>query len=307
MSLRRTSYQKTLKRKISLKGVGLHAGGKVHCTLHPAPADHGIVFLRSDLHSKARIRADVSKVVRTDLSTTLGSHGAIVATVEHLMAALRGMGVDNVLVELDAAEVPIMDGSSREFAEAIADSGLRDLGVTRKVIRLKRKVSVRAGEKYVVAHPDNKLSVKGSISFGHKMIGEQIFRYTDEKSFLNELASARTFGFLREVEYMHQKGLALGGSLENAIVLDEERVLNPEGLRFKNEFVRHKILDAVGDFGLFGLPVQAEIEIHKAGHELHAAFVRKVLEDQANFEIIELASGRSSEELVEQPLLAHAY
>lgn len=303
--------QTTLKRKISLKGIGLHAGAKVSCILHPVPANHGIVFLRSDLTSQPRIKADISKVVRTDMSTTLGAHGAIVATVEHLMAALYGMGVDNVLVELTGPEVPIMDGSSREFADAIADAGIRELGVPRKSIRLRRKISVRSGEKHIVATPAKKLTIKGSISFGHKIIGEQAYSFGSGKSFQDELASARTFGFLREVEFLHKKGLALGGSLDNAIVLDEERVLNPDGLRFKNEFVRHKVLDALGDFALIGMGLQAEVEVHKAGHELHTGFIRKVLEDPSNYEIVDLAKPVVQEDELEEDdldaLLAAAY
>lgn len=305
------SVQTTLKRKLIVKGVGLHAGAKVTCTIHPAPANHGIVFLRSDLTSQPRIRADVAKVIRTDMCTTLGSNGAVVATVEHLMAALAGMGVDNVLIELNGPEIPIMDGSSKEFAEAIEDAGVRELGVGRKIMRLRRKVSVRSGDKFIIAEPAKKLTIKGSINFGHKAIGEQMFRFTPDKDFVKELASARTFGFLREVEYLHKKGLALGGSLENAIVLDEERVLNPEGLRFKNEFVRHKVLDAMGDFALLGMQLEASVEVFKSGHELHAGFLRKIIEDPANYEIIDLA--RPAAEQVEEDeeemssLLAHAF
>lgn len=312
------SVQTTLKRKINLKGIGLHAGTKVRCVIHPAPANHGIVFLRSDLASQPRIRADISKVTRTDMSTTISSNGAIVATIEHLMAALAGMGVDNALVELDAPEVPIMDGSSLEFADAIEDAGVRDLGVSRKALRLRRKISVRAGDKYISAEPSNKLTIKGSISFGHKIIGEQVYRFSSEKSFREELAGARTFGFLREVEYLHKKGLALGGSLENAIVLDENNVLNPDGLRFKNEFVRHKVLDALGDFALLGMSFEALVEVHKAGHELHTGFIRKVLEDPSNYEIVELGKASAAgskkseaeseeEELSAMIAAAHAY
>jgi UDP-3-O-[3-hydroxymyristoyl] N-acetylglucosamine deacetylase len=306
------SVQTTLKRKLTLKGIGLHAGAKVTCTIHPAPANHGIVFLRSDLLTQPRIRAEVAKVVRTDMCTTLGHHGAIVATVEHLMAALVGMGVDNALIELNGPEVPIMDGSSKEFAEAIEDAGVRELGVGRKILRLRRKVSVRAGDKFVIAEPSKKFSIKGSINFGHKLIGEQVFKFSPDKDFVKELASARTFGFLREVEFLHKKGLALGGSLDNAVVLDEERVLNPDGLRFKNEFVRHKVLDAIGDFALLGVSLEASVEIHKSGHELHAAFVQKIIEDPANYEIIDLAnvhsiSGDELEVDEDDLLLAHAY
>ncbi|MBI3544968.1 MAG: UDP-3-O-acyl-N-acetylglucosamine deacetylase [Deltaproteobacteria bacterium] len=303
--------QTTLKRKINLKGIGLHAGAKVTCVIHPAPANHGIVFLRSDLTNQPRIRADISKVVRTDMSTTLGAGGAVVATVEHLLAALIGMGVDNALIEINGPEVPIMDGSSKEFADAIDDAGVRELAVSRKALQLRRKVAVRAGDKYIVAEPAKKLTIKGSISFGHKVIGEQVYRFSSGGDFQKELASARTFGFLREVEYLHKKGLALGGSLDNAVVLDEARVLNPDGLRYKNEFVRHKVLDALGDFALIGMGIQASIEVHKSGHELHTGFIRKVLEDPSNYQIVELGKAATATSDVEEDdldsLLAAAY
>lgn len=306
-----TSVQTTLRRRISLRGIGLHGGVKVNCSIHPAPANHGIVFVRSDLASQPKIRADIAKVVRTDMCTTLGTNGGIfVATVEHLLAALTGMGVDNALIEVDGPEVPIMDGSAGEFADAIADAGLRQLGIGRKVLRLTRPVAVRAQDKFVIATPSRRFSVKGSISFGHKVIGEQIFRYSTDHDFRKEIASARTFGFLREVEYLHKKGLALGGSLQNAIVLDETRVLNSEGLRFKNEFVRHKVLDAVGDLALFGIRLQASVELHKSGHELHAGFIHKVLEDPTCYEIIELGhepAFAETEEAAPIVAAAHAY
>lgn len=307
------SVQTTLKRKVSLKGIGLHAGATVTCVIHPAPANHGIVFLRSDLTSQPRIRADISKVVRTDLSTTLGSNGVIIATVEHIMAALAGMGVDNALVEVNGPEVPIMDGSAKEFADAIEDAGVRELGINRKAIVLRRKVSVRSGDKYIVAEPAKRLSIKGMINFGHHVIGEQVYSFGDGKDFQKEIASARTFGFLREVEYLHKKGLAMGGSLENAIVLDESKVLNPEGLRFKNEFVRHKVLDALGDFALVGMNIHASIEVHKSGHELHTGFIKKVLEDPSNYQIVELGVPAVANSAIEvedddlDALLAAAY
>lgn len=281
-------FQSTLKQKVSFEGIGLHSGRTVRCTLHPAPADHGIVFLRSDLKEMPRIRADVSRVVRTDMCTTIGEGSAIVATVEHLMAALAGMGLHNALIELDGPEVPIMDGSALEFAAGIADGGLKEVSPTRKVLRLRQAVSVQHQDKWVKAEPSDSLILSGAIAFNHRIIGEQSFQFGEGSDFLTELAGARTFGFLKEVEYLHKKGLALGGSLENAVVLDDERVLNPEGLRFDDEFVRHKVLDALGDFALSGVALQAKIQLHKSGHELHAGFLAKVLENPANYEIIEL-------------------
>lgn len=282
------SAQTTIKRKVSLKGVGLHSGETTKCVIHPSAANTGIVFVRSDLKGAPQIQADISKVVRTDMSTTLGANGAVVATIEHLMAAFYGMGITNALVEVDGPEVPIMDGSSREFADALEDAGIRTLSASQKILRLRRRISVSAGDKYIDAKPASKLSIRGKISFKHQLIGEQVYSFKPGKCFRKEIAAARTFGFLREVEYLHKKGLAKGGSLENAVVLDESRVLNPEGLRFDNEFVRHKVLDALGDFALLGIGLQADVEVHKAGHELHVGFIRKVLEDISNYEIVEL-------------------
>ncbi len=301
--------QKTVNEKVVLKGVGLHSGQKVRCVIHPAPANHGVVFLRSDLLTLPRIKADISKVSRTDLSTTLAHDGVYVATVEHLMAAFAGLGIDNAVVEIDGSEVPIMDGSSKEFVQAILSAGIRDQAANKKVLRLTQSISVRAGDKWIEATPSDHFAIKGSISFGHKLIGDQIYRYSVDKDFVSEISSARTFGFAKEVAYLNKKGLALGGSLDNAIVLDDEKVLNPEGLRFKNEFIRHKVLDAIGDFALLGTGIEASIKIHKSGHELHAAFLRKLLSDPTCYEIVELGSSRDEAEISEslQPSLVHAY
>ncbi len=308
-------HQTTLKRKINLKGIGVHSGEAARCAMHPAPANTGIVFVRSDLRGAPQITADISKVVRTDLSTTLGQNGVVLATVEHLMAAFYGMGVDNAVVEVSGHEVPIMDGSAHEFVDAIEDTGIRTLNVPRKTMYLRKKISVRSADKWIVAKPAEEFSITGSINFGHKMIGEQSFNFNWDHCFKKELSRARTFGFLREVEYLHKKGLALGGSLENAIVLDEERVLNAEGLRYKNEFVRHKILDALGDFFLLGMRLVAEVEVHKGGHQLHTGFIRKILEEPSNYEIVEqkqvvdvtsYQEDQESDELA-AAMLAHAY
>lgn len=295
------NQQTTLRRRVSFKGIGLHSGKQVSCILHPAPANHGIVFLRTDHRVPVQVRADISRVVRTDLCTTIGgADGSSVSTIEHLMAALKGMGIDNALVEVDAPELPIMDGSSLEFALAIADSGKRVLSASKKVLRLKKKISVQHQDKWVVAEPSAGLSISAAIEFNHKVIGAQKFDFTSGVDFVREIAAARTFGFLKEVEYLHKKGLALGGSLDNAIVLDDERVLNPNGLRFCDEFVRHKVLDAVGDFALLGLDLEAKIQIHKSGHELHAGFLNKILEDPSHYEIVELQSDRGVEEVAEE-------
>jgi UDP-3-O-[3-hydroxymyristoyl] N-acetylglucosamine deacetylase len=287
---RNMAHQHTLKASLTFKGVGLHSGSAVTCTLHPADVGTGIVFRRSDLRGKPQIRADISRVVRTDLSTMLGDNqGTVIGTVEHLMAALRGMGVDHAIVDVNGPEIPIMDGSSLEFAQGIASVGLKTVASGRKVLRLRKAVQIQVQDKWIKAQPYNALVISGAIDFKHTIIGEQSYEFGPGGDFLQELAAARTFGFLKEVEYMHKKGLAKGGSLQNAIVLDEQRVLNPEGLRFDDEFVRHKVLDALGDFALLGLAMQARIQVNKSGHELHALFLQKILEEPSQYEIIELS------------------
>ncbi|MGE4232623.1 MAG: UDP-3-O-acyl-N-acetylglucosamine deacetylase [Bacteriovoracia bacterium] len=319
------STQKTLKRDVSFRGVGLHSGKKVVCRIHPAPAGFGIVFLRSDVNGKPRIRADISRVSRTDMSTSLsteaGSSEVSVATVEHLMAAIVGAGIDNALIEINAPEIPIMDGSAAVFFDGITDAGIVSQNALKKALILKKPLSVQGIDKFIKAKPAQEFKIRGKIQFKHECIGEQFFEFGSGRSFRMEVAAARTFGFLREVEYLHKKGLALGASLDNAVVLTEDKILNPEGLRYKNEFVRHKVLDAIGDFALLGMQLIADVEVHKSGHELHAGFLKKILENPENYEIVELGSleaqtasegsGSSNEGISEEqtvtPLFVTAY
>jgi UDP-3-O-[3-hydroxymyristoyl] N-acetylglucosamine deacetylase len=295
-SSRLGSFQTTLKRSVSLSGVGLHTGATINMSLHPAPAGHGVSFIRTDLRERPVIRADISSVVRTDMCTTLGlpqnlNASATVSTVEHLMAAVRGLGLDNALIEVSGPEVPIMDGSALVFAAAIADAGIRVLDAPRKVLRLKGAVRVAYQDKWIEARPSlSGLSITGTIDFKHRVIGCQAFTFDKETDFLSEIAAARTFGFLKEVEYLRHKGLALGGSLANAVVLDENTVLNEEGLRFADEFVRHKVLDAFGDFALMGIALEADVHLHKSGHELHAGLLNKIISEPENYEIVELTA-----------------
>jgi UDP-3-O-[3-hydroxymyristoyl] N-acetylglucosamine deacetylase len=295
--------QFTVKNVIKLKGIGLHSGTTVHLHIHPAPSNHGIVFLRSDLRESPKIKADITKVCRTDMCTVLGNENHVVATVEHLMAAFSALKIDNALVEVSAPEVPIMDGSAIEFINAILDVGIKECTQNKKILRLTKEISVTVGDKIVEAKPKDDFIINCMISFNHPLIGTQSYQYNSNTDFQTEIAKARTFGFLREVEYLHKKGLALGGSLENAVVLDDEKILNPEGLRFANEFVRHKVLDAVGDFALIGLPILAEINLFKSGHEMHALFLRKILEDPHNYEIVELESIKLDETNKERAMI----
>lgn len=285
-----SSLQRTLREPVSCDGVGLHSGVPVRLTLRPAPADHGIVFVRTDLERPVSIPALSEYVVDTALATSLGKGPVRVSTVEHLLAALAGLGVDNVRVELDGPEVPIMDGSAAPFTAMMTDVGFREVDEPKRLLVIKRPVTVTDGGKEATLLPANRFRISCSIDFKHPLISDQFYELEfSDRCFAKEISRARTFGFLRDVEMLKKMGLARGGSLENAIVVDEFSILNPEGLRFSDEFVRHKILDAVGDLALFGRPVIGHLKVNKGGHALNHALVQKVLSDSANYEVV---SGR---------------
>lgn len=280
-------HQRTLAKRASLSGVGLHSGAPVELTLAPAPVDHGIVFVRTDLPGRPEIPARPEFVVDTQLATTLGRGAARVATVEHLLAALVGMGIDNVRVELDGPEVPIVDGSSAPFCFVIREAGVATQRKAKRFLVIQSPVEVRDGEKFARFTPATKFSISCTIDFKHPLIGDQTFKvdFTD-RTFDREIARARTFGFLKDVEKLKKLGLARGGSLDNAIVVDEFNILNPEGLRFSDEFVRHKILDAVGDLSLLGMPVVGHLVAHKSGHALNQKLVAAILADASAYAIV---------------------
>ena len=269
--------QRTLRRQISCAGIGLHSGNKVTLTLKPAPADSGIRFRRSDLGIE--IPAHVSHVSSLQYATVLARDGATVETVEHLLAALVSSGIDNVVVELNHNEVPIMDGSAAPFLFLVQEAGVKRLSAARKHLKILRAVQITDGDKRVAVYPSDHFKVSYTISFDHPLLRHQsrTERIT-EQSFAESIAAARTFGFLKEVEWMRQNGLALGGSLENAIVIGDAGVLN--ALRFEDEFVRHKILDAIGDLALLGYPLIGHVVAHRAGHALHTALAAKLLEER---------------------------
>ncbi|GBF58911.1 UDP-3-O-acyl-N-acetylglucosamine deacetylase [Candidatus Phycosocius bacilliformis] len=277
-----TALQHTLAGQTSCVGIGLHTGKPVRVTLKPAGIDHGIVFVRQDAPEFARrIAALVDKVTTTELGTTLAnSAGVTVATVEHLMAALFGMGVDNAVIEIDGPEVPILDGSSEPFIEMIEMVGLRALGAPRRMLEVLKPVSVEIGNKSARLEPFDGFELDVTVEFATRAIGRQrvVFDCTPQ-NFASGLGSARTFGFLHQVEAMQAKGLALGGSLENAVVIDGDDIVNQEGLRFGDEFVRHKALDAVGDLALAGAPIKGRYVAERAGHEMNVALVRALLAD----------------------------
>ena len=286
------TFQRTIRHKVACAGIGLHSGHKVNLTLKPAPADSGILFRRSDLNTD--IPASVAHLCGTNHATGLSQNGATVDTVEHLLAALTSLGIDNVLVELDRSEVPVMDGSAAPFVYLLQEAGVKTLTAPRRYLKVLRPITVSRGDKMMSLYPSDFFKVTYSISFDHPLLRHQTqtFQVTEE-SFVDQIAPARTFGFLHEVEMLRQQGLAVGGSLDNAIVLSETGVLN-NTLRFEDEFVRHKILDAIGDMALVGYPIIGHLVAHRAGHALHTAFAKQVLADVDAWTIVELQPEPSS-------------
>jgi UDP-3-O-[3-hydroxymyristoyl] N-acetylglucosamine deacetylase len=278
-------HQVTIRRDVRIEGIGLHSGKLAAITLKPALPNTGIVFVRKDLHQPILIPATFEFVTQTKLATTLGREGVTISTVEHLLSAFRLLRVDNALVEVEGPEVPIMDGSASAFCDAILGAGFFDQAVARKVAVLKKRIEVRKGDKMALIEPSQQLQIKARIEWNHAAIGTQELTYTLGKSDYRELSRARTFGFLKDVEALKRQGLVQGGSYDNAIVLDEEKVVNPEGLRYPDEFVRHKVLDAIGDFALAPLSIVGNVTLIKAGHEIHAELVQSIFSNPENYEV----------------------
>ena len=277
--------QRTLRRAVSCAGIGLHSGKKVTLSLKPAPPNFGIRFRRADL-SGLEIPATVTNLASIHYATGLACDEGSVETVEHLLAALVSLGVDNVIIELNHSEVPIMDGSAAPFIYLIHEAGVKRLAVPRRFLKVVRPIALSRGDKRIALYPSDHFKVTYSISFDHPLLRHQsrTLRISEE-SFIEEIAPARTFGFLKEVEMLRQNGLALGGSLDNAVVLGETGVLN--ALRFEDEFVRHKILDVIGDLALTGYPIIGHLVAHRGGHALHTAFAAKILEETDAWRVVE--------------------
>ena len=272
--------QRTLRESIQSAGVGLHSGQKVQMTLHPAPVNTGIVFRRIDLSPVREIPARADWVEETDLSTGLGTGEARVTTVEHLLSALCGLGIDNAYVDLDGAEVPIMDGSAGPFVYLLQTAGICEQSSPKRFIRILEPVTVAEGDKTASLRPYDGFRITFGIDFDHPVFREQSGRTTvdiSSEAFVREISRARTFGFVHEFEYMRSRGLARGGSVDNAIVIDDYRILNEEGLRYEDEFVKHKILDALGDLYLIGHQILGEYEGIKSGHALNNQLVRALM------------------------------
>lgn len=279
--------QRTLRRAVSCTGIGLHSGNKVTLSLKPAPADYGIRFQRSDLGG-LEIPATVTHLGGIQYQTGLTREAVSVETVEHLLAALTALGIDNAIVELNHPEVPIMDGSAAPFVYLILnEAGVKRLTVPRRYLKVLRPISLTHGDKRISLYPADRFQVTYTINFDHPLLRHQTrSMHITEESFVEDIAPARTFGFLKEVEMLRQRGLALGGSLDNAIVLGETGVLN--ALRFEDEFVRHKILDVIGDLSLVGYPVVGHLVAHRGGHALHTAFAAQILEQTDAWELVEM-------------------
>jgi UDP-3-O-[3-hydroxymyristoyl] N-acetylglucosamine deacetylase len=280
-------YRRTLRREVACTGIGLHSGRAVRLRLLPAPAETGIRFVRTDVD--VEIEAKLASIGSQDHATTLNRDGVAIGTVEHLLAALLGLGIDDVRVEVDGPEVPVLDGSAAPFVILLHEAGLRPLAVPRRVLRVLQPVEVVHGGKSARLVPAEHFEVSYAIGFDHPLLRHQALALrVTPRSFTDQIAPARTFGFLREVELLRKSGLALGGSLENAVVIGETGVLNNK-LRFEDEFVRHKILDAIGDLALIGHPLVGRLEASRAGHALHAAVARKLLSTPGACELLPAA------------------
>ena len=282
--------QHTIAKNITISGIGLHSGARINLKLRPATANTGIVFHRIDGEQTISIKASHENVVDTRMATVIGKHGTTVSTIEHFMAALAAFGIDNLNIDIDGPEVPVLDGSAAPFMREIQQAGVKTLGSSRKFIAIRKPLEIIDGEKRISIIPSRFFRITFDIAFDHPAISVQqhSMKFTTE-NFCKEIASARTFGFLHEVEYLKANGLARGGSLENAVVIDDDGVMNPEGLRYSDEFVRHKILDAFGDFSLIGYPLLGHIRAFKAGHELNAKMVQTILDNPAHWAYVEFS------------------
>ena len=298
--------QKTIENEIKCQSVGLHSGRKISMTIKPAGVDEGIMFYRNDLPGSDGIKAEPTNVSDTTLATTLGMNGTRVSTVEHLLSAFFGMGVDNVVVEIDSFEIPIMDGSSLPFVDFLKKAGIKSQGKSKRFVVIKEPVSVSDSEGRAALLPSPEFRITYDIDFSHPLIGKQSYDMIfSHDIYEKSICAARTFGFLQEVEYLQARGLALGGSLNNAIVLDNEKVINKEGLRFPDEFVKHKILDAIGDLSLLGMPVIGHFVAYKSGHKLNNLLLRKLLDHRECWEMVHYFNGER--ELFDEIIDAHPY
>ncbi len=283
--------QRTLAKALHFKGIGVHSGKPVNLTIKPAPPNSGINFRRVDLPTAPMVRAIFKRVVDTSLATVIGEGGCIVSTIEHLMACLSGLSIDNAICELDDYEAPIMDGSAGQFTRAIQSTGIVRQDAPRMYFIIKEPIQLVEGDKAVYLYPARERRISCTIQFEHPAIAEQSMDFIlSETNFVKEICDARTFGFLHEVEYMQFFGLAKGGSLNNSVVIDENGVINEGGLRHPDEFVRHKILDAIGDFALLGMPILGHLVLHKSGHNFNHQFLTTFFDNKSAWKTASLDS-----------------
>jgi UDP-3-O-[3-hydroxymyristoyl] N-acetylglucosamine deacetylase len=290
--------QRTLKNLVRTVGIGLHSGTKVQLVLRPAAADTGLVFRRTDLNPPVEIKAAPEAVIDTQMATTLGRDGVRIATVEHLASALAGLGIDNCYIDVDAAEIPIMDGSAASFVFLIQSAGVVELNAPKRFVRVLKPVEIREGDKWAKLEPHYGYKLSFSIQFNHPAIDatDQVVEVDFARdAYVSAVARARTFGFVNEVEALRAAGLGLGGNFENVIVMDEYRVLNTDGLRSSDEIAKHKILDAIGDLCMLGQPLMAAFSAHKSGHALNNRLVRALMADSTAYDIV------TFEDLAEAP------
>ncbi len=281
------NLQRTVKSEIWCKSVGLHSGRKVNMIIKPAEIDDGIIFVRNDLSKDNVIKAELKNVRDTTLATNLGTNGTRVSTVEHLLSAFSGMGVTNAVVEIDSPEIPIMDGSALPFVNMLKRIGTVVQGECERFLVIKKAISVTDGDGWAMFMPSSGFKITYKIDFEHPAIGEQSYQMDfSDAVYEKDICPARTFGFIKDVEYLQAKGLALGGSLDNAIVLDDERIINKEKLRFSDEFVKHKILDAIGDLSLLGMPIIGHFIAYKSGHKLNNLLIEKLLASDESWTIV---------------------
>jgi UDP-3-O-[3-hydroxymyristoyl] N-acetylglucosamine deacetylase len=280
-------FQRTLAKETKVTGIGLHSGKKVTMKLIPADADFGIQFIRTDIANSGPMKANALTVGTTENATTLGAGAEAIHTVEHLLGTLYGLGINNVLIEIDGPEVPIMDGSGASFVFLLKETGIKNLNKSKKFLVILDTVRVEKDGKWAQFEPHHHLLIDSTIVFPHPVIKTQRFGFEFScETFIHDIARARTFGFAKDVDMLKRKGLIKGGSLDNAIVLDDYKVMNPEGLRFDNEFVRHKILDTIGDVSLLGYEIAGKITTYKSGHNIHNMLCRKLLETPSAYEIV---------------------
>lgn len=269
--------QRTVREEVNCEGIGLHSAAKVSLTIKPAPVDSGIRFVRTDLPDKPIIKTGLENIVGTTLSTTVGNNGYRISTIEHIMAAFFGLGIDNALVELDGPEIPIMDGSAAPFVFLLKSAGIKEQKALKQFILIKKPLTVQDGNRSIKILPSKEIKISYMIDFNHPLIRNQEYELSfSGKDFVNEISRARTFGFLKDYNILRENGLALGGSLDNAIVMDEFRVINEDGLRYKDEFVRHKLLDFIGDLAILGHPIIGHFVANKSGHFLNQKMLREL-------------------------------